>query len=58
MALGRARRRVLDTGWPCNLQTPHSHNFLAQDGVTPAALHAQALAQVLHPPPNFGPRRP
>jgi thioredoxin reductase len=52
MALGRSRRRVLilDTGRPCNRQTPHSHNFLTQDGATPAALRAQALAQVLHYP--------
>ena len=50
MALGRSRRRVLllDTGRPCNRQTPHSHNFLTQDGATPAALRAQALDQVLH----------
>jgi thioredoxin reductase len=52
MALGRSRRRVLllDTGRPCNRQTPHSHNFLTQDGATPAALRAEALAQVLHYP--------
>ena len=48
MALGRARRRVLllDTGRPCNRQTPHSHNFLTQDGATPAALRALATEQV------------
>jgi thioredoxin reductase len=48
MSLGRARRRVLilDTGRPCNRQTPHSHNFLTQDGATPAALRAQATEQV------------
>ncbi|MBH8557023.1 NAD(P)/FAD-dependent oxidoreductase [Hymenobacter negativus] len=52
MALGRSRRRVLllDTGRPCNRQTPHSHNFLTQDGATPAALHAQAIKQVLNYP--------
>ena len=52
MALGRSRRRVLllDTGRPCNRQTPHSHNFLTQDGATPAALRAQALAEVRHYP--------
>jgi thioredoxin reductase len=52
MALGRSRRRVLllDTGRPCNRQTPHSHNFLTQDGATPAALRAQALAEVQHYP--------
>ncbi|MDB5013406.1 MAG: NAD(P)/FAD-dependent oxidoreductase, partial [Daejeonella sp.] len=30
MALGRALKHVLiiDSGEPCNKQTPHSHNFL------------------------------
>jgi thioredoxin reductase len=37
MTLGRALRKVLviDSGKPCNRQTPHSHNFLTQDGKTP-----------------------
>lgn len=37
MALGRSMREVLviDSGKPCNAQTPHSHNFLTQDGRTP-----------------------
>lgn len=37
MALGRSLRNVLiiDNGQPCNIQTPHSHNFLTQDGKTP-----------------------
>jgi len=37
MSLGRALRRVLviDSGTPCNRQTPHSHNFLTQDGKKP-----------------------
>jgi len=49
LALGRAIRRVvvLDSGQPCNHQTPHSHNFLTQDGSSPAALAAVARAQVL-----------
>jgi thioredoxin reductase len=49
MALGRSVRNVLiiDAGKPCNRQTPHSHNFLTQDGTTPAALHATARTQVL-----------
>jgi thioredoxin reductase len=52
MSLGRARRHVLilDTNRPCNRQTPHSHNFLTQDGATPAALRAQAIEQVRHYP--------
>lgn len=52
LALGRAIRRVLvlDSGQPCNRQTPHSHNFLTQDGNTPAAIGALAKAQVLDYP--------
>lgn len=52
MALGRSQRQVLviDSGLPCNRQTPHSHNFLTQDGVKPAVLAAQAREQVLHYP--------
>lgn len=49
MALGRAIRNVLiiDAGKPCNRQTPHSHNFLTQDGATPAEISALAKSQVL-----------
>ncbi len=49
MVLGRALRRVLiiDSGSPCNRQTPHSHNFLTQDGKTPAEISALAKQQVL-----------
>lgn len=49
LALGRAIRQVvvLDSGQPCNRQTPHSHNFLTQDGSTPAAIAAVAREQVL-----------
>ncbi len=49
MALGRSLRKVLivDSGLPCNRQTPHSHNFLTQDGVPPAQIAALALKQVL-----------
>jgi thioredoxin reductase len=49
LALGRAIRQVvvLDSGQPCNRQTPHSHNFLTQDGSTPAAITAVAREQVL-----------
>ncbi|MFN8307350.1 MAG: NAD(P)/FAD-dependent oxidoreductase [Ferruginibacter sp.] len=48
MALGRALRRVLiiDSGKPCNRQTPHSHNFLTQDGTPPAEIARQARKQV------------
>ncbi len=48
LALGRSLRRVLviDSGKPCNRQTPHSHNFLTQDGKTPAEISALARQQV------------
>ncbi len=48
MALGRALRKVLiiDNGKPCNRQTPHSHNFLTNDGKTPAEIAALANLQV------------
>ncbi|MES2279056.1 MAG: NAD(P)/FAD-dependent oxidoreductase [Bacteroidota bacterium] len=48
MALGRALKQVLiiDSGKPCNAQTPHSHNFLTQDGSTPAEISAIAKQQV------------
>ena len=48
MALGRALRRALivDSGKPCNRQTPHSHNFLTRDGETPAEIAAIARRQV------------
>ncbi len=48
MALGRALRHVLviDSGQPCNSATPHSHNFLTQDGKTPAEITAIARGQL------------
>ncbi|UBM58290.1 NAD(P)/FAD-dependent oxidoreductase [Marinilongibacter aquaticus] len=48
MTLGRSRRKVLviDAGSPCNKQTPHSHNFLTQDGKSPAEISKLAKAQV------------
>ncbi len=48
MALGRAMRRVLivDSGMPCNRQTPFSHNFITQDGVPPLDIAAIARKQV------------
>lgn len=48
MALGRSLRNVLviDSGKPCNAQTPHSHNFLTQDGNTPAEISTLARQQV------------
>lgn len=49
MALGRALRTVLiiDSGLPCNRQTPHSHNFITQDGEKPKVIAEKAKAQVL-----------
>ena len=49
MSLGRAIRKVLiiDAGKPCNIQTPHSHNFLTQDGNTPIEIAELAKKQVL-----------
>nr|WP_315154053.1 NAD(P)/FAD-dependent oxidoreductase [uncultured Flavobacterium sp.] len=48
MALGRALRNVLiiDSGKPCNIQTPHSHNFLTQDGKMPKKIAKIATLQV------------
>ncbi|SJZ93683.1 NAD(P)/FAD-dependent oxidoreductase [Sediminibacterium ginsengisoli] len=48
MSLGRSLRKVIviDSGDPCNLQTPHSHNFLTQDGSRPADIAAIAKEQV------------
>ncbi|MBI0397170.1 NAD(P)/FAD-dependent oxidoreductase [Cyclobacterium marinum] len=48
MALGRSLRKVLiiDAGKPCNWQTPHSHNFLTQDGSTPKEITEIAKDQV------------
>jgi thioredoxin reductase len=48
MSLGRSLRQVLviDSGLPCNIQTPHSHNFITNDGETPAAISAKARLQV------------
>ena len=52
MALGRSLRKVLiiDSGKPCNKQTPHSHNFITQDGNTPKEISEKAKEQVLNYP--------
>lgn len=49
MGLGRALRNVLiiDNQLPCNRQTPHSHNFLTQDGEPPLLILEKARQQVL-----------
>lgn len=48
MALGRALKKVLiiDNGKPCNRQTPYSHNFITNDGKSPAEIAALATLQV------------
>ncbi|WP_420575122.1 NAD(P)/FAD-dependent oxidoreductase [Kordia sp.] len=50
MALGRSLRNVLiiDGGFPCNRQTPYSHNFITHDGTTPAEISEKAKTQVLN----------
>lgn len=49
MALGRALRNVLiiDSGLPCNRQTPHSHNFITQDGAQPNEIAEKSKKQTL-----------
>ncbi|WP_242917324.1 NAD(P)/FAD-dependent oxidoreductase [Pontibacter liquoris] len=49
MALGRSLRNILiiDSGLPCNRQTPQSHNFIIQDGEKPSVIAEKAKAQVL-----------
>ncbi|RAJ08558.1 thioredoxin reductase [Chitinophaga skermanii] len=52
LALGRSLRNtlIIDSGRPCNRQTPHSHNFITHDGDTPAQIAAEAKKQVLQYP--------
>lgn len=48
MSLGRALKNtlIIDEGKPCNRQTPYSHNFLTNDGKTPAEIIDIANRQV------------
>lgn len=50
MSLGRSLKKVLiiDSGLPCNRQTPQAHNIITHDGKKPAAIAAEALQQVLN----------
>nr|WP_199081852.1 NAD(P)/FAD-dependent oxidoreductase [Pedobacter sp. ASV19] len=52
LSLGRAIRKVLviDNGKPCNRHTPHSHNFLTQDGRSPAIIAETGKEQVMQYP--------
>ncbi|SMC44935.1 NAD(P)/FAD-dependent oxidoreductase [Moheibacter sediminis] len=49
LTLGRSVRTVLviDGGKPCNRFTPHSHNFLTQDGIVPNQILETAKSQIL-----------
>lgn len=49
MTLGRSLRNVLiiDAEKPCNRDTPHSQNFITQDGKKPHVIAEKARAQVL-----------
>ncbi|WP_040280026.1 NAD(P)/FAD-dependent oxidoreductase [Psychroserpens damuponensis] len=49
MTLGRSLRNVLiiDAEKPCNRNTPHSQNFMTQDGEKPHVIAEKARAQVL-----------
>lgn len=49
MALGRSRRNVLiiNSGLPCNRQTPATHNMITLDGAKPGDILSVAREQVL-----------
>lgn len=49
LTLARSLRDVLviDSGNPCNKQTPHSQNFLTQDGEKPSEIAKKAKEQIL-----------
>nr|WP_299111895.1 NAD(P)/FAD-dependent oxidoreductase [uncultured Winogradskyella sp.] len=48
MALGRSLRKtlVIDSGKPCNRQTPQAHNFITHDGKEPSVISQIARKQV------------
>lgn len=48
LTMGRSLRKtlIIDEGKPCNRQTPHSHNFLTQDGSTPKEISDTARSQL------------
>jgi len=52
MTLGRSLRNVLiiDCGLPCNQYSPHSHNFITQDGSRPTEIISITKEQVLKYP--------
>lgn len=52
MTLGRSLQKVLiiDSGSPCNQQTPQAHNFITHDGQRPKVITNAAKTQVLKYP--------
>lgn len=50
MALGRSLRKVMliDSGLPCNRQSPYSHNFITQDGEKPQNIANKSKTQLLN----------
>jgi len=48
LTLGRSLRKtlVIDSGKPCNAQTPYSHNFLTQDRKKPQEIYTVAKEQI------------
>lgn len=48
LSLVRSMREVIviDSGESCNRHTPHSHNFLTQDGKSPGEINSKALSQI------------
>lgn len=48
LALSRSLRNVLiiDSGRPCNRQTPHSHNFITHDGDAPKEIASKAKEEI------------
>lgn len=52
MSLARSLRRVMiiDSGLPCNRYSPHSHNFITQDGMEPGEITKKAREQVMSYP--------
>ncbi len=48
MSLARSMRSVLviDSGEPCNRQTPYTHNFLTQDGNSPDEIRTVAKSEL------------
>src|SRR5688572_24307665 len=52
LALGRSMRNtvIVDSGQPCNRQTPRAHNLLGHDGRNPAEIAAIGKQELLKYP--------